>query len=883
MGAVRAAARAGGFVFIVAFLAGAGSVRAEDNTTPLEKIEITGSNIKRAEAATSENVQVITAEEIKRSGQPTVADYLRTVSANFASYNETASNSFAPGSSGIALRGLSQKNTLVLLNGRRIAVFGFQQNLEDTFVDLNVIPAIAVERIEILKSGASAIYGSDATAGVVNIILKQNSTERILDAGVATTTDGGGGIRDAAFSAGIGDFATDKYNLVVTGSLFKRDEILASQRPYTAGQDYRNQPDGYLVWSQSANYVSDANPNQPLAAFPSCGKNGLPGQVLGLYNFYPSTNQTGTTCAYNPASQIDLIPGTERANLTTNGIIRLSPTWTAFADVFYSFVKTTVRETPMSLGPVSNVYNPTTGGVNVVGNTLPVGNPSNPNPNGTTDIDYVFQSVGGLDYGIWSNTYRVSGGVKGTWADWDWSADYGHSENHVVQTYYNGINVSALAKVIANGSYNFLYPGQTPNGSAELRQDFAYAGVSKLDTVGAKTSGEVLSLPAGKVDVAVGTEFRHESINNQPDSNLLNGEVLGFGTQTVIGGRSVFSGFGEITVPILKSLELDLAGREEHYSDVGGNFSPQASLRWHPSSAFTLRAVGSHGFRAPSLPEISNASSVSFTQVTDPFDPLQRPTESIAEVIKANTQLKPETSKNFDIGMVISPTADFNLSIDYYKISVDHVIATQAAPNTIIDNPSQYPGQIFRTNAGLLNYVIVPYENLYKIMTSGYDIEADSTFHLDHGAQIHLAASATYVTALKFFDGTQWNDTTGTNEWYWLSPIAGGGPVPPLRGNVSLGWENADWVSQAALHYTSGYQNYCYVEQICDVTAAYVSAYTTVDLYGEYRGLKNWRFSASLDNVFNTRPPWDYLSQPFDITLYDARGRAIELRAQYKF
>jgi len=874
-------ARAGSFFIGVALLAAIGSARAEDNTAAIDKIEITGSNIKRAEAATAENVQVITAEQIKRSGQPTVADYLRTVSANFASYNETATDSFAPGSSGVALRGLSQKNTLVLLNGRRIAVFGFQQNLEDTFVDLNVIPAIAVDRIEILKSGANAIYGSDATAGVVNIILKQNSTERILDAGVSTTTDGGGGTRDAAFSAGFGDLALDRYNVVTTGSVFKRDELLASQRSYTAGQDYRNQPDGYLVWPQSANYFSDANPNQPLAAFPSCGKNGLPGQVVNLASFYPSTNQTGTTCSYNPASQTSLIPGTERANLTTNGIFRLSSNWTAYADVFYSYVKTTVHETPMSLGATSLAYNPNTGGVNVIPNTLPIGNPSNPNPNATTDINYVFQSVGGLDYAIWSNTYRVSGGIKGTWADWDWSADYGHSENHVTQTYYNGINVSALDNAITTGSYNFLYP--TASQSAALRQDFAYAGISKLDTLGAKGSGEVFSLPAGKVSVAVGTEFRHESINNQPDANLQNGEILGFGTQTVIGGRSVYSGFGEVTLPILKSLELDLAGREEHYSDVGGNFSPQASLRWQPASFFTLRAVGSKGFRAPSLAEISNASSVSFTQVADPFDPLQRPTESIAEVIKANTHLRPETSKNFDLGMVFSPTADVNLSIDYYRITVDHVIATETAPNNIIDDPAAYPGQIFRTPAGLLNYVVVPYENLYKIFTSGYDIELDTTFHLPHGAKINLGSSATYVTALKFFDGTQWNDTTGTNEWLWLSPIGGGGPVPPLRGSVYGGWENPDWVTQATVRYTSGYQNYCYVAGYCDVTASYTSAFTTLDLYAEYRGIKNWRFSAALNNVFNSTPPWDYLSQPFDITLYDARGRAIELRAQYKF
>jgi iron complex outermembrane receptor protein len=852
---------------------------ADDNT--LEKIDITGTNIKRADAATAENLQVITAQDIARSGQPTVADYLRTVSANFASYNETATNSFAPGSSGVALRGLSQKNTLVLLNGRRMAVFGFSQNLEDTFVDLNVIPANAVDRIEILKSGGSAIYGSDAVAGVVNIILKQNSTDKTAEAGVSTTTEGGGGTRDAAITAGFGDFATDKYNVVVSGSVFKRDELLASQRSYTAAQDYRNQSDGYLVWSQSANYIGNTNPNA-LTAFPSCGHNGQTGQVLNELAFAPSTSATGTTCAYNPASQISLIPGTERGNLTANGDLRITSNWTAFGDVFYSYVKTSTRETPMGLGPTSLAYDPTTGGVNSVSNVLPVGNASNPYAY-PVGINYIFQSVGGLDYEIQSNTYRASGGVKGSWNGWDINASYGHSENHVNQTYFNGINVNSLAQAIASGSYNFLNPGATPGGTAAIRDNFSYAAVSKLDTVNAKASGSLMKLPGGSVEGAVGAEFRHEILSNLTDNQLNSGQILGFGTQNVIGSRSVYAVFGEIDIPIVKSLEADLAAREEHYSDVGSNLSPQVSLRWQPSSVFTFRAVASKGFRAPSLPEISNAASTAFTTVTDPMDPLGRPTESIAEVIKANPKLQPETTNNLDFGLVFSPTSNVNLSLDLYRISVYHVIATQDTANNIVNDPAAYPGQIFRTSGGLLNYVIVPYENKYTLTTSGLDIEGDVSFHLGSASTIKVGTSATYIAHLEVDNGTQWTDYAGTNGWYWDSPIGGGGPVPRIRGNMWASWENNAWVAQASVHYTDSYSNYCYVYQICSQASAEVHSLTTLDLYGEYHGLRNWRFSASLNNAFNTRPPWDYFAQPFDITLYDARGRAVEVRAAYTF
>jgi len=846
--------------------------------TTLEKIEITGSNIKRADVVTTENVQVITAEEIKRSGQPTVADYLRTVSANFASFNETATNSFAPASSGIALRGLSQKNTLVLLNGRRMVNFGFAQNLEDTFVDLNVIPSNAVERIEILKSGAAAVYGSDATAGVVNIILKQNSTERIAEAGVSATTEGGGLQRDAAISAGFGNLSSDNYTVFVAASLLKRDELLASQRSYTAAQDYRNHVDGFLNWQQSGNYTDNAD-SPTLVAFPTCGQNGLPGSVVNLSAYSYISSAVGTTCAYNGASQTSLIPATERANLITNGTVRLSPTWTAFGDIFYSNIKTTVSETPMNLGANSVVYNPATGGVNSVSNVLPVGNPSN--PNGTPQgINYVFQSLGGLDYKVISNTYRVSGGVKGSWMKWDWEAAYGHSENHVVQTYYNGVNAPALVAAIASGSFNFLDPLSTPAAAAALDTQFSYAATTKLDTAGLKGSGAVFELPAGTANAALGTEFRHESMKNLTDAALTSGQILNYGIQNVLGSRSVASIFSELTVPIVKTLEADLAAREEHYGDVGSNFSPQVSLRWQPSSSLTVRAVGSHGFRAPSLPEISNASSISFSTVTDPNTGKQA---SVAVVTEGNPHLRPETSKNLNLGIVFSPTNNTSLSIDYYRISVDHVIATQNTANNIVNDPASYPGQIFRTPGGVLNYVLDPYENKYRIMTSGVDLDGSLTVPLSNAAQFHLGFNGTYVANMKVNDGNQWTEYAGTNGWYWDSPIGGGGPVPRIRGSFYVGWENPAWVTQATIRYTDNYGNYCYVYGICSTESANVPSMTTLDLYAEYRGIKNWRFTGAINNVFNTTPPWDWFSTPFDGTLYDARGRAVELRASYQF
>jgi len=856
--------------------------------TELEKVVITGSNIKRSESESAENVQVITHEDIQRSGQPTVADFLRTVSSSYAAFNETFTNSFAPGAAGIALRGLSQKNTLVLLNGRRMTNYGFAQNLEDTFVDLNVIPTSAVDRIEILKSGANAIYGSDATAGVVNIILKEKTTERAVEAGGSVTTDGGGATRDANLSMGFGNFATDNYNVFVTGSVYKRDELLASQRSYLAGQNFNNQPGGYLNWLSAADYTNDAaSPNPTItSAFPTCGKVGFPGTVLSTSQL--PTSAVGTSCTYNPASQLSVIPGSERANLVTTANFKLSPNWTAFGDIFYSNVKTTSTATPASLSQSAIAFSPASG-VTSVSNTLPVGNPSN--PNGTPqDINYIFQSVGGQNYEVISNTYRVSGGVKGTWQGLDWDSAYGHSENHVSQTTFNGINAYTLASEIANGSFNFLNPSLTPAANNALRVDFGNTSKTTLDTLGLKTTGTAFNVWSGPVSFAAGVEIRHESMKNLPDAAEASGAVLNFGEVQVDGSRSVGAIFGELDVPIVKTLELDLAAREEHYTDVGSNFSPMATIRWQPVSGFTLRGVGSRGFRAPSLPEVAPASSVSFEQVTDPNDPTHRPSEFIGVLTSGNPHLKPETSGNLDIGLVMSPLNNVNLSIDYYSISVNHVIATGGTASDIIANPAQHPGQIFYTGSGAISYVTVPYTNLYQIATRGYDVAGDVTFPLPDAAKLKLALDAVYVQEMAVNDGTGWTDYAGTNGWLYFSPISGGGPVPRWRGSVTGTWENPNWVAQATLHYTDAYANIASAA-FTGIPGTFVTgSNATTDLYAEYHGLKNWTFSGSVVNVFNREPPWDWASwafsagaQTFDNTLYDARGRFIEARVKYAF
>jgi iron complex outermembrane recepter protein len=865
---------------------------------PLEKVEVTGSHILRSEVESVGNVQVISSQQIQQSGQETVADFLRNISSTFGNNsNESFSNSFAPGAAMIGLRGLSQKDTLVLLNGRRITNYGLFLNLSDSFVDLNVLPLTAIDRVEVLKSGGSAIYGSDAIAGVVNIILKQNTTEKTVEGGGRVTTEGGAASYEASALIGIGDLQADNYNVVLSVGGFKRNQLLFSQRDYTKSLDFRNQPDGILGLRPSNQYSGVPK------AFGTCGQNGLPGQVIN------SGGSIGPGCYYNDANDLPLLPATDRGNLTANGNLRLNADWTAFGDVFFSTIKTTSNFTPRNFGPGAWVFNPATGGVTSIPNILLPTDPSAkggiPTAGQPTPIFYDFQTVGPRDEDTISNTYRVTAGVKGSWLNWDWEGAYGHSENNVTAEQMNGVNAQVLMSDLAagpNDPYSFLNPLSTPAATNALRVGYGYTGIAKLDTFGLKGTGGIFDLPAGKVNAAAGVELRHESADEEPSASLSDGLVLNTGVTKANASRTVTAGFLEFDVPIIKSLEADLAAREEHYTMVGSNFSPQATLRWQPVREFTFRAVASKGFRAPSLAEGSNSTSVANQTASDPLDPLHRPTEAVGFITGGNPNLHPETSKNLDLGFVVSPLNNVNFSVDYYSIWLYDVIASNGSAQSIINNPSAYPpGSLVRDASGAVVYAKGLYTNLYKIRTDGVDFEGDVTFPLPDASKLKFSLDATYVPTFLVFCGSAcagppvpWQNYAGSNGWNYASPISGGNAIPRWKGLISAQWQNTHWSGEVVGRFVDRYTN-IFSQPVFGnfLTQQSVSPYSAIDLDGQYRW-RNWKATLSIINVTDNHPPYDSsallfgtfappVAQPFDIGLYDALGRMIDLHISYTF
>ena len=558
-----------------------------DKVQSLERIEITGSNIKRISAETVAPVEIITREQIERTGRPTIAEVLRNLPANFGSFGESFSNSFAPGAAGVSLRGLGQKTTLVLINGRRTASYGFAQNLQDTFVDLNAIPSSAVERIEILKDGASAIYGSDAIAGVFNIILRK-------DFSGAEGTIGGGvseGKNDYNFNiaAGKGDLGSDKYNVFGVVDYYKRDLLLASDTQFGASRDFRKYEGGRNyqsltgggTWRQLTAAGGLTNNYKASSSCAGTVMTGPQAVAAGLINPVGATAlaqaaATNTYCTQDFNNQFTALPATERLGFLGRGTYEVSPTTTAFVEAglthtttFQTFqapffsATTGLTQTAAGLRPFTYNVNFAPG---VAGNPF------------ATLARYtgVQQDMGTRDQKIVSDSSRLLAGLRYTLAGWDLDSAVTYAQSKTNATYYNrlslagtsalfGIPTTAQPPIPTATTSTYNLDNQTLNTDAvrnSFRASFARQATSELSSVDTKGSTELnFKLPGGPVGLAVGAEFRSEKLTDNPATIAQTGGILGQGITATDGSRTNSAIYAELALPITKQLEAQVAAR----------------------------------------------------------------------------------------------------------------------------------------------------------------------------------------------------------------------------------------------------------------------------------------------------------------------------------
>lgn len=870
----------------------------------VEKVEVTGTNIKRTDTETVAPIEIITREQIERSGQATVAEVLREISINSGnSYSESFTNSFAPGASGISLRGLGQKATLVLLNGRRTAGYGFAQNLQDTFVDLNSIPASAIERIEVLKDGASAIYGSDAIAGVVNVILRKDYQ------GAEVLLSGGHGAKNGEYRAtatlGTGSIARSGFNVLGVFEYFKRDLIMLNETPFGKTRDYRGEGGGRNfqsltgggTWRQLTAAGALTNVHRATASCPGEIITAAQAVERGLMLASNAFNLPGNTfCTQDFNSQFTAMPSTERIGAMGRGTLQLSPNLTAFAEVGFSRVSSYQKfQSPFFAGTtgLTNTavgLRPFTYNINFAPGVA--GNPF------STPARYVgvLQDMGTRDTDITSDTLRALAGIKYTIGGWDGETAVGYSRNEVEAASLNRLRIDGVSGLFGVGTgpqppvptstgttYNLNnVAGNSQADRDRMRANFSRNATSTLSLIDTKLSTELMQLPAGPLGVAVGAEYRTEKIQDVPADLARRGLILGQGITATDGSRNNFAVFAEASVPVIRTLEAQLAVRHDRYSDYGNSTVPKAGIKWTPTSEILFRANYGEGFRAPTLPEISPSVATFFTSVIDPLD---GQTRQISGVFAGNPSLRPEKSKSATVGVVLEPTRDFNVSLDWYDIKWRDIVSSYGFQAIVNNNGiinGRPVGVVTRDpDTGQVVSVATNYVNLSEVTTSGVDIDARYRMTTAFG-RFGVNVGFSYITSYK----VEGSEVAGTN---------GYGSLPRVRGSVALNYDQGPWRATLTTRYIHRFVQVLlpasyYTPQDprfqTGVYGAKVGSRTYFDLFGAYRINPRLEVSGSVINLLNTKPPYDPGASGtflYDFTQHDPRGRRYRVNLSYNF
>ncbi|WP_246793228.1 TonB-dependent receptor [Burkholderia perseverans] len=832
----------------------------------IKRFEVTGSLIRSSDKVGFNQVQTVTQKDIISSGAVTAADFLRNTTANSAnSWSEGQSNNFAAGAAGIALRGLPEKYTLVLVDGQRVAPFAFFSNADDSFFDLNTIPVNAIDRIEIVKTGAVSQYGSDAIGGVVNIITKHDFRGLQLDGSLGSAINAGNGDGTTKFGvlAGFGDLNADRFNITAAASFYKSNGFTLADRDSTRSQDYTGLPGGLSLlgpsyWNMPDGSTQALNGCTPRPAATNSLTQGLP----------------GTICGVNTAQSMSILPMTERLNAKLHGDFKVDDKTTAFADFMISSISSTSNQGTHTVGNPQGpalVWDPATQQLTPFNTVVPTSNPYN-TTGAPSALTYTFPAA--IAEKTNSTFWRASTGVKGSFTlphgyggDWDWSTSLSHSQSTVSNSFSNELNVSQLTNIYQNGALNFANPSSTPGAFNGLYQDASTFGISKLDTVDATLSTpNLFHLPTGDVGLGLGAQFTHQSEFLAPGSGYVDGAVISPNLQSVNGQRNVAAVYYQVNVPILQNLTFSQSGRYDHYSDVGGAFSPRFALRYQPAQQLTLYTSYSRGFRAPTFVEDSSSRTIG-SQI-DPATGL-----NYTSITVGNPNIAPEHTRNLNIGFQLSPSRYTDFSLDWYKIRVDNVIG-QGSPSSVVTDPT----------TGALIYKVIPYQNLGYLDTNGFESTFRQAVPIKGLGTFTLSGDWAYVKNFKIGSpGSAPVDGAGNN--YTLTQPFGGS-FPRWRGNTTLDWSYHRWDAALTWQFTGPYAQNLFPAPAPDK----VGSYSQFNLMVTYTGFKNWTIYGGIDNIFNRTPPYDpifangTLSQTgYDQSIYTYIGRFAQIGATYKF
>lgn len=910
-----------------------GAAIAQQSTQELQRVTVTGSNIKRTDTETASPVQILTRDDIEKTGKQSIQEVLRSITADGqGSISSSFSNGFASGSAAVSLRGLGVNSTLVLVNGRRMTTYGLADDGSRTFVDLNSIPLEAVERVEVVKDGASAIYGADAVGGVVNVILRSNYTGASIGGSYGQTGHSDGQTTRTFASLGLGNIDTDKYNIFFSLEASQQKNIKSTDRGFIGQSDLSSL--GYYDTTNGANrpyFGLGPTASSPYGVVRNPATNARTNVIpCAASAIVPSTG----LCGYNPLTEQEVQPAIDRLNFFGRGTLQFSSSLTAYLELGLFNSKSKANGT-LGANNDGGVYKPgdpfnplVTHGLM----TLPAGHPDNPFPGNDLALGYRPMELGGRDQKTDNQVIRLVQGLQGNAFGWDFDIGAAYIKSRLKNDNYGFINYDVMQAALNNGTYRLNSPNTTsPSVLAAISPTLETIPTSSIKSIDFKVSRELMALPGGSLGLALGGETRWEAANSPPVPGTDTGSIVGLGYSAFSATRRVSAFYGELNAPVTKWLELTGAARYDHYSDFGDATTPKVGFKIKPIDQLAIRGSYSEAFRAPG-PAETGGSSFGFT--------------TYGILTQGNPNIQPEKAKSYSLGLIAEPWAGTSATIDYWKIDRKNEIV-QADPASIIGNApatgvpfSQIAGAqpnsfIYYDVDGKIGTVTGFYRNASQTKTDGIDVELRHKMNL--GEIGKLTAQLNWTHTNKFSRTDADGNTLEYAGTHGPLSLSAGGGTPKDKATFSLTLDRGPWTVTGALNYvgsikmidhkgetsaqnpvldangdpvvpfqpdgtiTNGNTGVTYPDAgkfncgVFDTSGnpynnCRLPSFTTFDLFAKWTPIKNLDINVSIQNVFDRKAPFDaYLAIPYGINYNQtwhqagAVGRFFTLGAKYSF
>ncbi len=941
------AGRNGHFIhcfFLVSMLAvsGPGSAQTDSSETDqLEEIVITGSYIKGSPTTGALPISVIDRAELEALGAPTAADIVNEMVINSGSENRSnalGGQNRNTGTANINLRGLGLDKTLVLFNGKRQVIHSTSTGSGASFVDINLIPGIAVNRIEVLKDGAAATYGSDAVAGVVNLITRTRFEG--LEVGASRRDRMESPDQGSWDISGIWGWANDGTNLVVSAAYSEVDRLVASEMPFASfvNDSILNANRGVSTLAAPGAFIPLANPttgvfagaplaglpliaNTPGSPAPDCGPDGIIFNALGGTAQLPGVPPFVGRCGYSFVEHYNLADDQEKINIWSTLRSQVTDSAEIYGEA--AFYKANVRGIGNSPSfPVLRFV------------VMPATHPAN--PHGVPGV-YLGRPFGQnfptqpswRDY----ETYRFVGGVRYDFDNgWDLDTSVSYSTNNVKESSptvlqqgfadaMNGLggpNCDTVNGTPGVGDCMWFNPFSTRFSDPALANDPAVEDFMRssndldqtadLLVLDAVFNGDLWEMGAGTVRGAFGFQYRDESldVNRNPEALIPGNFIFVGGGIEIDESQDVYALFGELAIPLAEDFEAQLALRYEDYgSNIGDSLDPKLALLWTVNDTVSLRGSVSTTFHAPSLHQ-------RFNQETNliPFADVPKGGGTPSTGFKAadttgNPTLLPESATTFNVGMVVAGSENFRLTLDYWnidfedliaiengqtKVTIENTLCVDRTPDCrdpdIIRNP--LPGEDPDDNlqhSGEINRVIVPFINAPTVKTDGVDVSASYAMDIGGNSELMLALDASYMFSYdiggipRVVNGEVTSVTLDAVGNRNESNIAA--PLPQWRSNFTVGWNSERHGIRAIVRHIDDYTD----DKTADQTFnSVIDSMTTVDLHYSYAFPNNrTMLSLNVTNVGDEDPPFADQDLNFEARTHDPFGRQYQIAFRHSF